>query len=247
VNYRTPELLEKCLESIKRNTSGSFEVMVHDNSPPLPNLGFAKANNILISRSRGQNIVLLNPDTQVTSRWLDHLIETARSTRKIGIVQSKMLRENGIIDSTGHGWNQRGEPYDRGAGEIDKGQYDDETELTSCCFGSVLIKREVFQTVGLLDRRLFVFYEDVEFSLRARKAGWRVVFCPKSVVYHNRHGTGVSDYKYYLPYIILKIYGPRQYLKKTFLIFMGILAGVKNSDMAYVRKKLRQIRDALFF
>ncbi|TMI55424.1 glycosyltransferase [Candidatus Bathyarchaeota archaeon] len=101
VNYRVPDLLEKCLESIRQHTR-DYEILVHDNSPPNPNLGFAKANNILIRKAQGEYIVLLNPDTWVTKGWLDKLIDTAESDPRIGIVQSKTLRPNGLLDSTGH-------------------------------------------------------------------------------------------------------------------------------------------------
>jgi len=129
VNYRVPDLLEKCLESIRQHT-GDYEILVHDNSPPNPNLGFAKANNILIRKAQGEYIVLLNPDTWVTRGWLDKLIETAESDPRIGIVQSKTLRPNGLLDSTGHRYTFVYGVYmpgDRGALEPDRGQFDLQT------------------------------------------------------------------------------------------------------------------------
>ncbi len=245
VEYKTPELLARCIASLKELTTGSYEVLVHDNSPPRPNLGFAKANNYLISRSKGKYIVLLNPDTVVTPRWLDFLIATAQSDPRIGVVQPKLLLPNGMIDSTGHGWTKWGTPFDRGAGEFDKGQFDGATELSSCCFGCALIKREVFEKVGLLDEKLFLFLEDVEFCLRAKKAGWRVVYCPKSIVYHSRHGSGAAEGRFNIPYIILKTRGPRMYFKILIFLILGIATGVKNSDIGYVKKKIKQTWDSI--
>ncbi len=245
VNYRTPELLANCVASVKRHTTGSYELLIHDNSPPAPNLGFARANNILITRSKGEYIVLLNPDTTVTPRWLELLIETAQSEARIGVVQPKMLRPDGLIDSAGHGWTKQGLPYDRGSGEKDNGQYDTMTELRSCCFGCALVKRKVFQDVGLLDEKLFLFFEDVEFCLRARKHGWRIVYCPEGVVYHVRRGSGAVYGKFYVPYITLKLLGPWQYMKMIGSLLVGIPAGLKNSDLEYIKRKITQIRDAL--
>jgi GT2 family glycosyltransferase len=226
---------------------GPYEVLVHDNSPPFANLGFAKANNLLLAKAKGKYLVLLNPDTEVTPNWLDHLIKKARSDAGIGIIQPKLLRPNGLIDSTGHAWKRWGVPYDRGAGEVDEGQYDNETELSSCCFACALVKREVFDRVGLLDEKLFLFFEDVDFCLRAKRAGWRVVYSPNSVVYHVKHGSGVPTGRFYMPYIALKIFGPKRYLKMVGFIILGIPVGLKNSDWAYTRKKLSELRDALFF
>ncbi len=245
VEYKTPDLLSRCITSVKEHTAGSYEVLVWDNSPPRPNLGFAKANNYLISRSMGRYIVLLNPDTVVTPNWLDFLIETAQSDSRIGVVQPKLLLPNRMIDSTGHGWTKWGMPFDRGAGEVDRGQFDSATELSSCCFGCALIKRDVIQKVGLLDEKLFLFLEDVEFCLRAKKAGWRVVYCPRSIVYHVRHGSGAAEGRFNIPYIALKTRGVRMYFKILIFLILGVGAGAKNSDIEYVKKKIRQTWDAI--
>jgi GT2 family glycosyltransferase len=245
VDYKVPDLLEKCLKSIAENTS-DYEVLTHDNSPPNPNLGFAKANNLLIRKAQGENIVLLNPDTWVTQGWLDELIRTAQSDPKIGIVQSKTLRPNGLLDSTGHRYSfDHGVymPGDRGALEPDLGQYDHDTELKTCTFASVLIKRRVFETSGLLDERMFLYCEDMEFCLRAARNGWRIVYCPKSVVYHVRHGSAgtvvkISPWQIYFAYIQLKYFGIMPFLAFIFVTLARLPRGVSGKDAAYLMKKL---------
>jgi GT2 family glycosyltransferase len=246
VNYKTGQLLDKCVSSIKENTEGSYEILVHDNSPPLPNLGFTRANNLLLQKAKGKYIVLLNPDTEVTSGWLNALIERAESDARIGIVQPKLLLPNGLIDTTGHGWLKWGVPYDRGSGEVDRGQYDNQTELSSCCFACALIKRQVFRSIGALDERLFIFFEDVEFCLRAKRAGWRVLYCPTSTVYHVKHGSGASTFRFYMPYVALKNLGVREYLRIVGFVLLGIPTGLKNADWPYTKKKIQQLRDSFF-
>src|SRR5207247_10364084 len=158
-NYKVSALVEKCLDSIREYTS-DYEVLVHDNSPPNANLGFARANNLLIRKARGEYIVLLNPDTWVTEGWLERLIETAELDPKIGIVQSKTLRPNGLLDSTGHRYTFVYGVYmpgDRGALEPDRGQYDLQIELKTCTFALVLIKGRVVESSGVLDDKLLLY------------------------------------------------------------------------------------------
>ncbi len=245
VNYKVPELLEKCLQSIRQYTT-DYEVLVHDNSPPNRNLGFARANNLLIRKARGDYIVLLNPDTRVTEGWLDQLIETAESDSKIGIVQPKTLRPNGLLDSTGHRYIFTSGVYmpgDRGAEEIDRGQYDTKTELKTCTFAAALIKRTVFETIGLLDEKMFLYCEDMEFCLRASRQRWRVVYCPKSIVYHVRHGSAstvvkVSPWQIYFAYIQLKYFGVMPFLAFIFTTVARMPAGISGKDATFLRRKV---------
>jgi len=209
-------------------------------------LGFAKANNLLIRKAQGEYIVLLNPDTWVTAGWLDELIATAESDSKIGIVQAKTLRPNGLLDSTGHRYvfvYGVYMPGDRGAEEADRGQYDSRTELQTCTFAAVLIKRSVFETVGLLDERMYLYCEDMEFCLRAKRHGWRVVYCPKSVVYHVRHGSAssvvkISPWQFYFAYIQLKYFGLMSFLAFILVTILRMPSGIRGKDASYLMKKL---------
>src|SRR5690242_4172602 len=144
VNFNGGSKLERCVESIFRSTR-DFELIVVDNGskdgsesliaerfPTVKvlrnreNLGFAKASNIGIRRAIARWIILLNPDTRVTSNWLDDLLEPTDSPKGIGIVTPKLLRPDGqTIDSTGLLFDfKTGRSRDRGSGEVDIGQYD---------------------------------------------------------------------------------------------------------------------------
>jgi len=212
------------------------------------NIGFAGANNVGIKESSGRYVVLLNSDTVVTRNWLDALVGQAEKDASIGLVAPKLLRPGNptLLDSAGHSCRyETAVCKDRGHGEPDKGQYDHLTELPSCCFACALIKKQVFFHIGLLDKKMFLYFEDVDFSLRARIAGWRIVYCPESVVYHIRGGstriTGQrqlwSRSRAYLLRIILKnyqtwpmlLYGTRRFLMEL----IGIAAAAKNRDRDY--------------
>ena len=208
VNYNGGDLLQDCVGSIVKFTQ-SFEIILVDNASTdgssqrlgelFPrvrivrndqNLGFAKANNIGLRQSRGRYVVLMNPDVFVTEDWLDRLASCMGKDPRIAVATPKLLRRDGILDSTGHVFRFiRLEARNRGEEEADHGQYDNLTELLSCDFACSIIRREVITQIGLLDDSIFLDHEDIDFCLRARIAGWRVVFCPYSIVYHRRGGS----------------------------------------------------------
>ena len=241
VQYRSGQYKSRLLESLAKHTR-HYEYLEHDNN--IENIGFSKANNRLIQKCRGKYIILLNPDCRVTKNWADYLVRTAEAAGSIGIVAPKLLSPDGLIDSTGHDYSRW--PYmiqDRGHGEIDQGQYDQLTELVSCGFGCVLIKRSLLEHIGLLDERFFLYYEDVEFCLRAKKRGWRTVLSPESIVYHQRGGSGHNKWsdesRRYLPYI-LREYFPKQELVKWYLYkAKATVAGLKNRDLTYASSNFR--------
>jgi len=264
VNYNGGALILRCLESVFQHTS-DFELILVDNgssdgsaltaSSRFPqitllvnqgNLGFAKANNQGFSKARGEWIVLLNPDTLVTSDWLKALAWSAESSSEVGIVTPKLLRQDGrTIDSTGHVFDFRtGYSSDRGNGEPDVGQYDDQEEVPSCCFACAAIRRGVFDRIGSLDEKMILYFEDVDYCIRARIAGWKVFYCPKSVVLHVRGGVspkrstpwGKRAVAYRLR-IMLKCYSAQNVLKfatmRILRDFISMAAGIKNNDTDY--------------
>jgi len=271
-NYNGGPLLGNCVESIRRY-SQDYQIIIVDNHSvddsistvrpdanllliKLPqNLGFARATNKGIRACIGQYIVLLNSDTVVTPQWLDKLIETAERSPRIGIATPKLLRPgSSIIDSTGHLYRyQTATCLDRGQGQIDRGQFDSLTELVSTSFPCALLKRELIDDVGLLDEKMFFYFEDVDYCLRARLAGWRVVFCPQSTVYHARGGstsprakTRIENLSRGYPLrVMLKNYQMKNTIRfggNCFLRFLiGSIAGIKNLDWRYARSNLRAV------
>jgi GT2 family glycosyltransferase len=225
------------------------------------NLGFATANNIGIRESKGEYIVLINPDVILTNDWLERLSDCVEKDRVIGIASPKLLRYDGRIDSTGHVFSfSRLEVKNRGEEEQDYGQYDEYTDLLSCDFACCLIRRETLTQIGPLDERIFLDHEDIDYCLRTRIAGWRIVYCPSSIVYHHRGGVTPGARKRgrqlqarrYLLRIALKGYGRRNivrviiYKQRDLLSFsLDLAVALKKHDVAAVKKSLDEI-GALF-
>jgi GT2 family glycosyltransferase len=269
VNFNGGTLIMKCLESVFQHTS-DFELILVDNDstdqsaqeairrfPQITllendrNMGFAAANNVGIRRSRASWIVLLNPDTIVTSNWLVDLEKCATSPG-IGIVGPKLMRlDRRTIDSAGLVFNFRtGLSYDRGSGETDMGQFDAVEVVPCLSFATAIIKREVIQMIGLLDEKMVLYFDDIDYCVRARIAGWKALYCPDSVVLHARggvtHRSSTRAQRQAVAFrlrIMVKCYGPQNAVKYGFLRiardFISAVAGLKNSDFEYFRGYVR--------
>lgn len=183
------------------------------------NIGFAGGNNVGIRRAledRFDFVWLLNNDTIVHEQAVSALID-ACGLSSVGIAGSKIYfapgREyhkrrythkergrvlwyaGGLID-----WENMYASH-RGVDEVDNGQYDatEETLFVTGC--SMMIKRQVFENIGLLDEKFFAYLEDLDFCLRAKAAGYRLKYVPPSVVWHTNAGSsgvGSDTHQYYM-------------------------------------------------
>lgn len=237
--------LEACLSSLRRQSYHDFWVILADNGstddsvrfarqkfgdwPRLEimvhgkNHGFAKGNNIPArdALSRGaEYLVFLNQDTEVTPDWLAELVKEADRDKNVGACASKALLfdKRGMMDYGGGGINFLGFGYSIGAGEPDKGKYK-RREIAMACGGYFLLRSEAALRVGLFDDDYFLYCDDIDLSWRLMSAGYRIMYVPKSLVYHKYHPTVFSKGKlYYLERnrlaTILKNYS----LKGLFLI-----------------------------
>jgi hypothetical protein len=155
------------------------------------NLGFAKGNNIGIKAARGSLIVLLNNDVVVHPAWLSELVRAALASRRIGMTEGTVLEAypsdtiwslgNRIDGFTGIGWSiGRGKKPE----EIAEAQ---NMDFFPAC--ALLVKREVVDRIGPLDEGFFVYGEDVDWVLRARRAGYECRLATSAVVWHEVSAT----------------------------------------------------------
>lgn len=185
------------------------------------NSGFSGGNNVGIKYAIEQGsdyIVILNNDTIVDKNLVEELIKTADSDTKIGIVSPKIYfakgyefhkdryseKEKGTVFWYAGGlmnWENATGSH-RGVDEVDRGQYEEISETdfaTGCC---MLIKREIFKRIGLLDEKYYLYYEDTDFCERAKKAGYKIVYSPKAILWHKNAGSaggsGSSLQDYYI-------------------------------------------------
>ena len=199
----------ECLNSLRRVKYPNFKVLVVDNASSdgteetiklefdtieyiknKENLRFAGGNNVGIEYSLCRNadyILLLNNDTIVDEYFLNELIITAESDPQIGMVgpkiyyyseRNRIWYAGGRID-WGKGWISH-----NGIRELDNKKFykqQDTDYISGCC---ILVKTEVIRKVGMLDTSFYIYGEDVDWCIRAVRAGYRLIFEPKAKIWH---------------------------------------------------------------
>jgi GT2 family glycosyltransferase len=169
------------------------------------NLGFASGCNLGIKNSSGECIVLLNNDTVVDTNWLKELVTVADGDKDVAIVGSKLLfKENpDRIQNAMSYITTRGDGGDLGSHQPDENQYDTTREGMAVCGASMLIKRTLIEDIGALDEDLFAYYEDVDLCYRTRLYGKKIVFAPRSVVYHV-HAATSGEWSPFFTFLVLR-------------------------------------------
>lgn len=167
------------------------------------NLGFAGGNNLGIKdalKRKANYIILLNNDIFFTNEIISVLVKEALKDKKIGLISPKMYFAKGyefykdrykkedlgkVIWYAG-GIIDKDNVYSshKGVDEIDKDQFNKQEETDFINGACVLINSKLIKEIGLLDEKLFLYWEDVDYSQRARKVGWKVVYTPKTKLWH---------------------------------------------------------------
>ncbi|AZR72018.1 hypothetical protein BBF96_00510 [Anoxybacter fermentans] len=216
VNYNTCSFLKKCIKSIEEHTRYPYRLIIIDNNSKdgskeyldrlkqkgvtviynNENLGTSKAWNQGIKIGKGKYILFLNPDILVTPYWLTKMVACAESDKKIAVVGTKQVDQNGNIIYAGV-IEKDGQYIFRGRGEKDEptkyNQICDCATVSGACY---LIKREYLSKIGYFDERFFMYAEETDYSYRARLLGYRVVYCPVTII-HYREGTPINPEKRY--------------------------------------------------
>jgi GT2 family glycosyltransferase len=211
-----------CLEALGKVEEPAFEILVWDNGsddgtldairsayPRVRvcrherNLGVASGRNAAAAAAieawSPGSLLFLDNDIIVTRSFLRPLVEALRADPQVGQVQSKLrfLEEPDKLNDGGgcriRYWLAETRPV--GIGEIDRGQYD---EITPCiaCGGAMMVRTDVFSVLEGFDAAFDpVGPEDLDFSLRLQRAGYRALYVPESVVYHQvSHSFGGGKY-----------------------------------------------------
>ena len=154
------------------------------------NLGFAGGNNLAINlaiRKDYPYIFLLNPDTLIEDKNFFKFIEQKLVNENIDVIGPliKYYPEKDKIYFAGGFVNKfTGLTRMNGKKNKDIGQYNKDIEcdfITGC---AIIIKRKVFQKIGLLPEEYFLYFEESDFCMKAKNAGFKIVFTPSTFLYH---------------------------------------------------------------
>lgn len=172
------------------------------------NLGYGGGNNLGVIHAKGEYVVILNPDTKVKKKWLEELLKPLGKEEKL-ITTPKILTYDGSkINTCGNIDHFTGLTFTRGLNEspekFDKFEY--LSGLSGACFA---MKRKDYLELGGFDEKFFSYMEDAEFSWRAHARGFKILYVPTSIVYHDYELKVPSKKIYHLEkgrYIILRKY-----------------------------------------
>jgi hypothetical protein len=162
------------------------------------NMGFARANNIGMDTSRGDYVLLLNPDTIAAPGAVDTLVRFLDDNPDVGAVGPKILNTDGTVQGSVRRFPTfRGVLYSHTVCRLlrlFRRQYvewmmkdftfDTQTDVDQIMGAAMLVRRSVIDRVGLFDADFFMYFEEVDWCCRIKQASWRIVFLPDAVVTH---------------------------------------------------------------
>ncbi|HLB11432.1 MAG TPA: glycosyltransferase family 2 protein [Dehalococcoidia bacterium] len=172
------------------------------------NGGYAYANNLALRRARGDYLLLLNPDTVVQPDALAEMVAFMESRPDVGMVGPKLVRDDGSLDlACRRSFPSPAVSFYRMAGLSRRfprsrrfGRYnltyldpDQEAEVDSVVGAFMMVRRQAVEQVGLLDESFFLYGEDLDWAMRVKKAGWKVVYNPRVVVLHRKASSSTGD------------------------------------------------------
>lgn len=206
VNYNGAEHTIALLDSLKKITYPAIEVWVIDNgskeSPDsitrqhpwvnliksTENLGFAGGNNLGLKKATGKYCLLLNNDTEVPQDFLEPLVDKLETDPKCGCVSPKLVYHfaPGTMQYAGSfGFNiYTSRAFARGSKQKDEGQYN-ATEKTEIAHGAAMMfPTRLLKEIGLMAELYFLYYEEIDYCERIKRAGYEIWYVGQSKVYH---------------------------------------------------------------
>ena len=166
------------------------------------NLGFCAGNNVGLEWALAQGadyVLMLNNDTWFDPAMTSELVAAARDDAQIGLAGPKIYQAAPphVLWSAGGAVTFWGNVTAmRGFRQADHGQYDTAADVDYLPGCGILARRQLLETVGLLDVTYFAYYEDADWAMRARRAGWKVRYVPSARMWHKG---GASTGGFYNP------------------------------------------------
>ena len=212
VTFNSAADIGACLESVRAQTFHDYRIQVFDNASvdetlkviepfevdylvhsPV-NVGFCKAHNDLAGRFPSEYVLFLNPDTILRPIFIEELVRALEKRPDAASASGKLLRMDGrTIDSTGIIMRREQRHLDRGAGELDTGQFDEPGEIFGPSAAAALYRRRALEDTAIngryFDEDFFAYREDADLAWRCRLFGWISIYVPAAVALHRRRVT----------------------------------------------------------
>ena len=207
------------------------EIVKYDNVTVVrsnENLGFAKANNLGMTLAKGRNFFILNPDVIFVDNCLKVLSDYLDSNSDVGMTGPKVLSQDGTFQ----GSCMRGNPYPAATlyhliglakafpknpkfngyalNHLNKDVINEVGALSGC---SIMVKRELYEKIGGIDERYFMYQEENDWGIECRKAGYKVIYNPNTTIIHYQ---GITTSKVKIKSIWIFTQSMMKFFKKHF-------------------------------
>jgi GT2 family glycosyltransferase len=205
VGYNSREWLQECIPSLLEQTYSPLEIIFVDNGSQddsLPwlahnypqvktfrieiSVSLAAAINQGISQVEGEYFLILNPDLSLEPDAVAQMMAVMQADPNCAAVAAKLRFwwARAFLNGLGNRVGAFSFGTDNALGHLDLGQFDHWEELPSACFAAALLSRSAWQVVGQVDEGFPMFYEDADWSYRARSLGFTIRAAPLAVIYH---------------------------------------------------------------
>lgn len=223
INYNSAAVTCEMLESLKKISYPNIEVIIVDNASKEDpksiveihpwikfikserNLGFAGGNNLGFKEATGKYFLMLNNDTEVPTDFLEPLVERMELDPSIGCVSPKIIFHHspGVLQFAGFNpinpFTARGTAI--GYGMLDDGRYDQSHPTSRAHGAAMMVSRKVVEEIGLMADLFFLYYEEMDYCERIKRACYSIWYESRSTIFHKESmstGKGSTLKTYYL-------------------------------------------------
>jgi GT2 family glycosyltransferase len=238
VNYNSRDHLQGCLASLEsflaKNKDVVELIIINNDADPIgyffsslpqaesepkiieinENVGFGRAHNRGVKEARGKYILFLNPDTKILDRSLEKMLNVFEVDEKIGIAGPILVDGEGQFQKECWGFEKTPLSIIRSklSSRATRANEEDIFEADWVSGGAMMIRKNIFSDLGGFDEKYFMYFEDVDLCLQARKKGWKIAVNPGARVHHQGGKSFSSHQEKKRHYYASQNY----YLKKNF-------------------------------
>ncbi len=165
------------------------------------NIGFARAVNTALKRTHSRYAVILNPDTVIQEGFFQSVMSYMEANPRVGVLGPRVLNSDGSVQGSARSFPTAGTAFFGRTSLLTKlfpkNPLSRKNVLTGRCDGKtpmpvdwvsgacMIVRRKAIETVGLMDERFFMYWEDADWCRRMRQDGWQVVYFPQATVIHH--------------------------------------------------------------
>jgi len=203
-SWNTKDLLKNCLKSlgslyeiivVDNNSTDGTVKMIEKEFPNVlliknkKNVGFGAANNQGMRKAKGDYLLLLNSDTIVKNEAPLVMSQYLKKNSDVGVVGPKLLNEDGSLQPSAGPFPNLKISFimlflEHWLGDLVRSSFEKTKEVDWVMGAAFMFKKEILNKVGFMDEGLFMYMDEVEWSFRIKKAGYKVVFNPQVEIIH---------------------------------------------------------------